>query len=70
MTNGAENIMNPRRKRFVVFVGGWRPVGEYDTKAEAIAKAETCISGIVDIRERTPGTYPNPTLTEKGDEEE
>ncbi len=38
------------KKRFVVIVGGWRPVGEYDTKAEAQAKADSCISGIVDIR--------------------
>tara|TARA_B100000029_G_scaffold386839_1_gene382746 strand:- start:1294 stop:1479 length:186 start_codon:yes stop_codon:yes gene_type:complete len=59
------------KKRFVVIVGGWRPVGEYDTKAEAQAKADSCISGIVDIRERSPGTYPhNSTLTEKGDDEE
>jgi len=69
-TDHAENLMDPSRKRFVVRVGGWRPVGQYDTKAEAQEKAMTCISGVVEILERTPGTYPNPVLTESGDEEE
>ena len=58
------------RKRYVVIVGGWRPVGELDTMREASAKRDTCISGLVEIRERAPGTYPNPPLTESGDEEE
>ena len=66
----AQNINDPSRKRFCVYVGGWRLVGEYDTMAEASAKRDTCISGVVEIRERTPGTYPKPTLTESGDEDE
>jgi len=62
--------MHSERKRFVVVVGGWRAVGEYDTMREASAKRDTCISGLVEIRERAPGTYRNPTLTESGVEEE
>ena len=46
------------RKRFVVMVGGWRPVGQYDTLREAQRKAATCISKQVEILEREAGTFP------------
>ena len=46
------------RKRFVVMVGGWRPVGQYDTLREAQRKAETCISKQVEILEREAGSFP------------
>lgn len=73
-TEPAENLRDPSRRRFVVVVGGWRPVAEFDSQAEAMAHASTCVSSVVAIRERTPGTYfdPNiPTLTDfTGDEEE
>jgi hypothetical protein len=36
---------------FSVFVGGWRHVGTYETKEEAQAKVNTCISSVVDIVE-------------------
>ena len=36
---------------FSVFVGGWRHVGTYATKEEARAKADTCISSVIDIVE-------------------
>lgn len=61
------------KKRFVVIVGGWRPVGEYDTLAEAQEKAMSCVSSMVDIRERMPGTFADlsrhPVKTESGEEE-
>jgi len=73
-TEPAENLRDPSRRRFVVVVGGWRPVAEFDSKGDAMAHAATCVSRVVCVRERTPGTYhdPNiPTLTDfTGDEEE
>jgi len=38
-------------KPFVVIVGGWRPVGRYATQLEAVKKAATCISAMVEIIE-------------------
>lgn len=35
---------------WVVFVGGWRAIGEFSTQSEAEAAAKECISRDVEVR--------------------